>query len=376
MPIYKTNRRKDGKQQYRVIINYTDTNGAYRKKEQIAYGREAARELEHHLQMKYRQPMQNMGFLTLSEFFDEYIKYKQYENRETTIEKEKEVIRNHILPYFASITMTDITAQMIVEWKGQINSTDLSTTMKQNCYNQLRALLNFAQRIDAIHENPTFKVGNFRNANFQMPEDKIQYYTPEAFVQFASVARSSISNYFQWSVYVFFCIAYYTGMRKGEIHALKWSDIDSDHIHIRRSISQKVSGKKYVEAPPKNKSSFRVLQVPEPLKIVLQEQKGRQQERFPAWSEDYRVCGGDKCISDTAISNYNQRWAKAAGLRVLRIHDYRHSHASLLANEGINIQEIARRLGHSNVQITWERYAHLYPREEERAITVLNKIVL
>ena len=52
-----------------------------------------------------------------------------------------------------------------------------------------------------------------------------------------------------------------------------------------------------------------------------------------------------------------------------------HSHASLLANEGINIQEIARRLGHSDIKMTWNTYSHLYPREEERAIIILDKIV-
>lgn len=59
-----------------------------------------------------------------------------------------------------------------------------------------------------------------------------------------------------------------------------------------------------------------------------------------------------------------------------RIHDFRHSHASLSANNGINIQEVARRLGHSNVSITLKTYAHLYPKESERALTVLNSIEL
>ena len=54
---------------------------------------------------------------------------------------------------------------------------------------------------------------------------------------------------------------------------------------------------------------------------------------------------------------------------------YGHSHATLLANEGINIQEIARRLGHTQIEITWNTYSHLYPREEERAVEILNKIV-
>lgn len=68
-------------------------------------------------------------------------------------------------------------------------------------------------------------------------------------------------------------------------------------------------------------------------------------------------------------------FSEIAGLKHIRIHDFRHSHASLLANEGINIQEIARRLGHSDVSMTWNTYSHLYPREEERAIQILDKIV-
>ena len=61
-------------------------------------------------------------------------------------------------------------------------------------------------------------------------------------------------------------------------------------------------------------------------------------------------------------------------MKTIRIHDFRHTHASLLANEGINIQEIARRLGHSKIEITWNIYSHLYPREEERAVAVLDSI--
>ena len=72
--------------------------------------------------------------------------------------------------------------------------------------------------------------------------------------------------------------------------------------------------------------------------------------------------------------NHNKIFAKAAGLPHIRIHDFRHTHASLLVNEGINIQEIARRLGHSDVQMTWNTYSHLYPREEERAVAILDKI--
>lgn len=70
----------------------------------------------------------------------------------------------------------------------------------------------------------------------------------------------------------------------------------------------------------------------------------------------------------------SEKFSSAAGVKKIRLHDFRHSHASLLANEGINIQEIARRLGHSNVEITLRTYSHLYPREAERAVGVLNRV--
>ena len=113
--------------------------------------------------------------------------------------------------------------------------------------------------------------------------------------------------------------------------------------------------------------------MPTPLIDILAEHKKRQMT-CRDFSEEWRICGGPVCLRDTTIEKRNQKFCEAAGLRHIRIHDFRHSHASLLANEGINIQEIARRLGHSKIETTWNTYSHLYPHEEERAIKILNPI--
>ena len=114
--------------------------------------------------------------------------------------------------------------------------------------------------------------------------------------------------------------------------------------------------------------------MPKPLIDILQQHKARYKQ-LQGFSDDFRVCGGTRPLRDTSIQNANKKYAALAGLKTIRIHDFRHSHASLLANDGINIQEIARRLGHSKIEITWNTYSHLYPREEERAVNILNKIV-
>ena len=108
--------------------------------------------------------------------------------------------------------------------------------------------------------------------------------------------------------YVFFNIAFYTGMRKGEINALKWTDIEGDFIHVRRSIAQKLRGGDR-ETPPKNKSFFRTLQMPLPLKNILKDHYKRYCDVY-GFSTDWCVCGGMKCLRDTSIENHNKKFAK------------------------------------------------------------------
>ena len=207
----------------------------------------------------------------------------------------------------------------------------------------------------------------------------MKFYMPEEFRKYIDVAEKIAfkkeqeeKNLYDWNYYVFFNIAFYTGLRKGEIHALRWNDIDNNYLSVKRSISQKLHNRD-VETPPKNRSSIRTIQIPLPLIKILNEHKERQ-KRLGNFSEDNRILGDEKCVRDTSIQNRNNLYSTLAGIKRIRIHDFRHSHASLLANMGINIQEIARRLGHAKIEITWNTYSHLYPREEEKAITVLNEV--
>lgn len=375
MPIYPTGKKKDGRQQYRVRVNYTE-GGDYCQKEQLCYGYREAVELEHRLRNLYAADG-NRGEILLRDFYEEYMRQRKGEIRETSFGKMKSVVENQILPELGDLSLSDLDAKVIIDWKAGIAEKGLSISYRRRIFGSLNTLLNHAVRIGYIHENPTNNLENFRDTNFEVENEKLQYYTAEEFQRFISAAEASVTGYYDRSIYMFFVIAYFTGMRKGEIHALRWSDIDGDAIRVRRSVSQKIKGKPAVETPPKNKASMRTIQIPEPLGKVLAEYKILQQLQYrKTWTEQFRVVYGERCISDTALANYNIAWANAAGLHHIRIHDFRHSHASLLANEGINIQEIARRLGHSNVQITWRTYSHLYPREEERAVKVLNQIAI
>lgn len=378
MPIYKMNGSKYGKQKYRVRINYQDSFGNNRQIDRIAYGAAEAKELERELNYKLKEATPDAS-LTVGALYDEYIKSKRSKVRESSLHKTMGILNNHILPSLSNVKLQKLNSKIMQMWEDEMNAKTtadgrlLGIKTKQNAYSEFKSMLNYAVKMDYISKNPLSKIDNFKDA--EGIKQEMQYYTAEEFKKFISAARDSAEsgrNIVGWDYYVFFNIAFYTGMRKGEIHALKWTDIDGEYISIKRSITQKLKGNDK-ETPPKNKSSIRTIQMPKPLINVLNEHK----ERLTAngsFDENFRICGGERPLRDTSIENANKKYAKAAGVKKIRIHDFRHSHASVLANSGINIQEVARRLGHAKIEMTWNTYSHLYPKEEERATEILNKI--
>ena len=112
-------------------------------------------------------------------------------------------------------------------------------------------------------------------------------------------------------------IAFYTGLKKGKIHALKWTDIDRKYLNVTRSISQKLRGKDR-ETAPKNKSSIRTLQLPIPLIKILEEHKKRWSE-YKGFNDNFRICGVTRPLRDTSLAKMNEQLAKSAGLKTIRI---------------------------------------------------------
>lgn len=376
MPLYKTKVKKDGLQQYLVRVNYTDSFGKAHSLTRTAYGLAEAKQMEQDITREYCSEKPAVTRMTVQQLYDEYILAKENEVRATSLVPIKNCLAKGTLPYLADKRLDKLTIPTLQSWKNDIAVINVSISTKQNYYAELRQMLNYAVKMGYIPKNNLTIVGNFKKDTQALPKEELHFYTPDQFKKFIAVAREQAEEkdtINDWSYYVFFCIAYFTGARKGEIYALKWSDIKGHTLSISRSVNQKVG--RIVETLPKNSSSIRTLQIPMSLEAVLNEQKKRQMqdEKF---TEDFRICGGIDCIRDSTVCNKGFDFADKAGLPHIRLHDFRHSHASLLASEGINIQEIARRLGHSNVEMTWNTYSHLYPHEEERAVSVLDKIFL
>ena len=364
MPIYKTNEKRDGLTKYLVRVNYTQ-DGKHKTLTRVAYGKESAKKVEASLLNSAKEESSD---LTVPELIDLYLETKKHEIRESTLKKNAQILNKYVHPL--DVKLNKLTPKQLLSWKNDISSKDLSFTMKKNIYGAFRGLLNWAVTVGYAEKNPLIRIGNFRDAYQKKKE--ILFYTQEEFIRFIREVKeiSKVRNYNDY--YVFFAIAYLTGARKGEIHALRWSDYRDGKITINKSISQKL-GNGDRETPPKNVNSNRAIEVPEPLADIFENHRSLCNQ-YSGFNAGYHICGGLRPLRDTSIENVNQEAAKRAGLHHIRLHDFRHSHVSLLANNGINILEISRRLGHADIATTLNIYSHFYPVEESKATLILNKI--
>ena len=352
-------------------INYISDSGQPKQLTRIAYGLDVAKNLEmklhDELTNKKELPLKKM---TVQELFDEYIKVKKMDIKELSIVKIKNDFSLYILPTFKECFIDRITVKMIQDWKLYMTNKNLALNTKNNAFVNFKALLKYAINVDYIYKNPFDKINAFKDKSTIKRE--MDFYTLKDFKKFINKSRELAEekeklekDLSEWSYYVFFNIAFYTGARKGEIHALKWSDINGEYLSIKRSITQKLGG---LETTPKTPSSTRKIQMPGTLIAVLKEHKQRYKS-LHNFSDDLRICNN---IKNTTIMRRNELYSKSVGLKTIRIHDYRHSHASVMAYKNINIQEISRRLGHSNIEETWNTYCHLYPQSETKAVKIFD----
>ena len=377
MPIYKIpGQKKDGLQKYRVVYNYTD-HGKKRTKERLVYGKAQAELTEAELRREQTGPGSRKETerksLTVEGLFDLYEAERGPEIRAATMAKKRSILGTHVFPAIGKIVLSELTEDELTVWRSELGRTERKANTKNGAIKELKAILNFAAERGLYNPAPLKRLKPFRDPYAETISVKLRYYTKTEFEAFLAQARAAAERedtMRAWGIYIFFMLACYTGMRKGEIHALRWTDIDGSYLWVRRSITQKLKGEQWVETPPKNESSVRRLQMPGKLVEDLEEHRERA-EQMDGWSDKLFICGGPRPIPDTVIENANKRFGEAAGLKHITIHEFRHSHASVLCNAGVNIKEIARRLGHSDVETTLKTYSHLYPTEEERAVKIL-----
>ena len=330
--------KKTGK--WLIQYRYTDWQGKRRKstKRGFATKREAEEWLRNFL------ITQKADFdMKFADFWKMYCADMETRLREHTMRTKKYIVELKILPYFGNKRVNDITAADIRQWQNELIKMGYSPTYLKTINNQLSAIFNYAVRYYDLKSNPCAKAGSMGKSK----AEEMDFWTGEEFRRFIdSVMNKRLS-------YMAFMTLYWTGMRLGEVLALTPADIDFEKRTISITKSYQRLGKQDVITPPKTRKSKRIITIPEFLIADLQDYL----------SSLYEVKDTDRLLPVTKyyLEHEMKRGIKVSGVKKIRVHDLRHSHASLLVEMGFSPLEIADRLGHEKIETTLNTYSHLYP---------------
>ncbi len=174
--------------------------------------------------------------------------------------------------------------------------------------------------------------------------------------------------------YDLFYTAIYTGLRRSELLALRWSHIDLDlaTLSVVETLHQ-LHNREFVFRQPKSKKGRRLIALPSSLALLLRDHKAKQElDRMllgkPLLPNDLVFSNPDGSpLQPDGITKAFTRIARSIGLYGVRFHDLRHTHATLMLWQGIHPKIVSERLGHSSIAITLDTYSHVMPGLQEAA---------
>ncbi len=309
-----------------------------------------------------------IGNIPMNKIIEEYYKYKEPEMKKSSYQSLKNKTDKHILPYFKDMGILDIKARDIKNWKEHMNTKGLSLKYRKDIFDMLSSIFKFSNRIYGINNNSCLAEGNFKDPMNQVKE--MEFWTLEEFIKFDSVIDDHEYR-------TFFNFLYWTGCRKGEVQALNWNDFTEGFksVKIRKTINMKITGQTYEITPPKTACSNRDIPLPKQLISLLQEHYNNM-SIFDGFSSNCFVFGFNTPLSNTTIERKKNEWCKIAEVKQIRLHDFRHSHASFLISNSPNdknlILAISKRLGHSSPNTTLRVYAHMMPDDNDKILDMLN----
>ncbi|MBQ2634020.1 MAG: site-specific integrase [Oscillospiraceae bacterium] len=349
MSVYKN--AKTGK--WYCIFRVTDWTGKRKQIKKAGFSRRTdALEYERNYTAKESGSL-DMTFGTL---VDLYMADAKARLRPTTYENKTWIMDKKILPYFRDQYVTDITPAKIRKWQTELIKKGYAPTYLKTINNQLTAVFNYAVKYYNLPQSPTAVAGSMGKRS----AGEMDFWTLEEFEQFiAGLDGDPTAS-------MAFNLLFWTGMREGELLALTLNDCDFKRqgIYIRHNYARLHQDDLIQD--PKTEKGKRFIPCPAFLMKMIQEYSARLYEYAP----DDRLFPYTK----SWINDQMKRGCKRTGVRKIRVHDVRHSHASMLIESGADPLLLADRMGHEKVTTTLEIYSHLYPDKGQALAATLDAL--
>ena len=308
----------------------------------------------------------NVTELTFLDLYNDFFDYQRDKVKRTTLSSYKQLIKSLEMIYH--VRLQDFTIKHYLRWRNNISARDVSLRTKNGYHKFFKQILNYGTRWHDFNFTSIYnRMEPFKDPD--APPKEMKYYTYDEFKLF--IKEEDDLRYI-----CVFEILYYCGLRRGELRGLTWDNIDFENETlsvVKNVVNEKGDHGYWYVTTPKNRTSTRTIPMPEVLVNHLKEYK-ESLTKFKNFSEDWYVVGDIAPIHAVTLRTRNIKIAKKAGLKNIRLHDFRHSCASLLVNSGANIMIVAKYLGHAKIDETLNTYSHLFKENLKEIINILNKL--
>ena len=366
-------KRKDGRWEGRYTVGHNpETGKAIIKnvlgKTQAEVKEKLKKAIEENVGIDYGRAKTYTVGSWLEVWMENYAKIKL---RPSTFKTSQGFLKNHIKPQIGGIPLADLTSLDLQRFYkhlldgGRVDRVEAKKKPKglapktvRNIHQMIGSAYNLAMEQKLVSKNPTQGC-----ALPKVEHKEMKTLTADQLSAFFQEARDS-------GVYELYYLDLATGLRRGELLGLKWTDVDLDRgvLKIQRAISRQNG--KVVEAPLKTKNAYRTLPLSADAIDVLMQQRrktGNSEWVFPS------PIGGP--MSPDSVLHMLQRVLKRAGLPRIRFHDLRHTFATMALQNGVDVKTVSSMLGHYSAGFTLDTYAHVTTDAQLKAAQTMGNIL-
>ncbi|GAA5422712.1 site-specific integrase [Tetragenococcus halophilus] len=313
---------------------------------------------------------------TFQEVFNLWKENYKHTVKESTYVKAINQYEVHILPVFGKKKINEITVTKVQKFANE----NVNKFVKYRDFiTDISRIFEFAIRLGFTDNNPTQRITVPKRKESVYEEKRLNYYTKEELTQFLEYSKEQQPYY----IYAFFQLLAASGCRQGELLGLEWDSVDFENgcIHIVQTLARGENRRLYLEQP-KTKHSKRDVSLDNETLAVLKKWKMKQKEKL--FQLGIKIKEKNQLVFSNMNNDFIQlskprTWmlqnVKKNNLREITIHGFRHTHATLLLESGLQPKTVSERLGHTSTQITNDLYGHVTKKMEKEVPKVFASIM-
>ncbi|MGH2502376.1 MAG: site-specific integrase [Ktedonobacterales bacterium] len=301
---------------------------------------------------------------TVEQYLTSWLEARRPFIKEHTWEGYEAMIPLHVVPVIGKVKLAQLTAQHVQQVVTATHDEGLSTRTVAEAYSVLHRALRAAERLGIVPQAASTRV--------QRPRIKRREMRPLSREEAQGFLEAARGHWLE----ALFRLALSTGMRRGELLALKWRDVDLDAGRLSVVASLRWRHGVAMYSTPKTKRSRRQIALTAEMVSTLVEMRRQQRAQRlrvgPAWQgEAYDAVFsdelGERLREKRVLLNFRRVLATAGILTTVRFHDLRHTCATLLLQQRVHPKVVSEMLGHSSITITLDLYSHVLPDMQDEA---------